>query len=138
MRSLAETENVRQRMRKQVEDTKLFGIQGFCKDLLEVADILNTATVSVPRDQLSTNSHLSSLFEGLLMTQGHLKKVFGKHGLYQISPSNGEKFDPNIHEALFQVPTTENEPDTVAIVEKIGYALHGRTVRPALVGVFKV
>ena len=137
MRSLAETENVRQRMRKQVDDAKLYGIQGFCKDLLEVADILQTATVSVPQEELSSNPHLKDLFDGLTMTETQLQKVFGKHGLVQITPSEGEKFDPNMHEALFQVPTADKEGDTVAVVQKIGYKLHDRTLRPAMVGVFK-
>ncbi|XP_076439487.1 grpE protein homolog 1, mitochondrial-like [Babylonia areolata] len=137
MRSLAETENVRQRMKKQVDEAKLYGIQGFCKDMLEVADILNTATHSVPQDQLSSSPHLKNLFEGLTMTETQLQKVFGKFGLVKVSPAEGEKFDPNIHEALFQVPTTDKEGGTVAVVQKIGYKLHDRTLRPALVGVFK-
>ena len=75
MRSLAETENVRNRMKKQVDDAKLYGIQGFCKDLLEVADILKTATLSVPQEQLSSNAPLKDLFDGLSMTQAQLQKV---------------------------------------------------------------
>lgn len=137
MRSLAETENVRNRMKKQVDDAKLYGIQGFCKDLLEVADILKTATLSVPQEQLSSNAPLKDLFDGLSMTQAQLQKVFGKHGLVQIAPAEGDKFDPNIHEALFQVPTSDKEEETIAVVQKIGYKLHDRTLRPALVGVFK-
>jgi len=137
MRSLAETENVRNRMKKQVDDAKLYGIQGFCKDLLEVADILKTATLSVPQEQLSSNAPLKDLFDGLTMTQAQLQKVFGKHGLVQIAPAEGDKFDPNIHEALFQVPTSDKEEETIAVVQKIGYKLHDRTLRPALVGVFK-
>ena len=137
MRSLAETENVRNRMKKQVDDAKLYGIQGFCKDLLEVADILKTATLSVPQEQLSSNAPLKDLFDGLTMTQAQLQKLFGKHGLVQIAPAEGDKFDPNIHEALFQVPTSDKEEETIAVVQKIGYKLHDRTLRPALVGVFK-
>lgn len=74
------------------------------------------------------------------MTESQLMKVFNKHGLESISPSLGDKFDPNFHEALFQVPVQAAEaqvPDTIAIVQKIGYKLHNRTLRPALVGVFK-
>jgi molecular chaperone GrpE len=137
IRSLAETENVRQRLMKQVNDAKLYGIQGFCKDLLEVADILQTATATVPQDKLPVNPHLKDLFEGLTMTDTQLQKVFSKHGLHPIQPAEGEKFDPNIHEALFQVPAPGKEEQTVAVVQKIGYKLHERTLRPALVGVFK-
>jgi len=135
---LAETENVRQRLNKQIEDAKLFGIQGFCKDLLEVADILNRATNSVPEEVMNESPHLKSLFEGLTMTESQLQRVFTRYGLTQISPEEGEVFDPNIHEALFQAPQIEGrEPGTVAKVTKIGYRLHSRTLRPALVGVYK-
>lgn len=74
-RSLAETENVRRRLTKQKEDAKLFGIQGFCKDLLNVADILQRATESVPADEVNSNAHLKNLFQGLTMTEGELKSV---------------------------------------------------------------
>lgn len=141
MRSLAEAENLRRRMTKQVEDAKLFGIQGFCKDLLEVSDILNTAISTVPKTELKdSNPHLINLYQGLNMTESQLIKVFNKHGLESIAPKEGEKFDPNFHEALFQVPIQSKETqaaDTVAVVQKIGYKLHSRTLRPALVGVFK-
>jgi len=142
-RSIAETENVRQRMLKQVQEAKLFGIQGFCKDLLEVADVLGKATDSIPADLLSGNGNdaavdaLRRLHEGLQLTETQLCAVFGRHGLVKIDPAFGEKFDPNFHEALFQQPITEGEsPGTVAIVSKVGYKLHERTLRPALVGVF--
>lgn len=74
-RSLADTENMRKRLTKQIEDAKLFGIQGFCKDLLSVSDILQQATECVPADQVKSNSHLKNLFEGLTMTEAELQKV---------------------------------------------------------------
>ena len=138
MRSLAETENVRTRMKKQIDEAKIFGIQGFCKDLLEVADILNKATESTPQEELQKNQHLKDLFEGLNMTNTQLLKVFSRHGLEKIQPAEGEKFDPFFHEALFEVPTPSGkEGGTVAIIQKTGFKLHDRTLRPALVGVFK-
>ena len=116
----------------------MFGIQGFCKDLLEVADILNKATTSVPEEVKNENPHLKNLYEGLTMTESQLQKVFTRHGLTQISPEEGEPFDPNIHEALFQAPQIEGrDPGTIAKVTKKGYRLHSRTLRPALVGVYK-
>ena len=136
MRALAETENVRQRMTKQVEEAKLFGIQGFSRDILEVADILEKATGSVPKTELENNSnrHLSSLFQGLKMTEAQLQKAFSKNGLKKINPI-GEIFDPAFHEALFEVPG--EKPGTIAVVSTVGYILHGRTIRPARVGVVK-
>ncbi|XP_039088047.1 grpE protein homolog 1, mitochondrial [Hyaena hyaena] len=136
-RALADTENLRQRSQKLVEEAKLYGIQGFCKDLLEVADILEKATQSVPKEEVrDDNPHLKSLYEGLVMTELQIQKVFTKHGLLRLDPV-GAKFDPYEHEALFHTPVEGKEPGTVALVSKVGYKLHGRTLRPALVGVVK-
>lgn len=82
------------------------------------------------------NPHLKNLYHGLLMTEMQIQKVFTKHGLIKLSPE-GQKFDPYEHEALFHAPVEGKEPGTVAIVTKVGYKLHGRTLRPALVGVAK-
>ncbi|XP_004617532.2 grpE protein homolog 1, mitochondrial [Sorex araneus] len=136
-RALADTENLRQRSQKLVEEAKLYGIQAFCKDLLEVADILEKATQSVPQEEIrEDNPHLKSLYEGLQMTEVQIQKVFAKHGLLRLDPA-GAKFDPYEHEALFHTPVEGREPGTVALVSKVGYKLHGRTLRPALVGVVK-
>jgi len=136
-RALADSENLRVRLMKQIDDAKLFGIQGFCKDMLDVADILGKATESVPKDELTErNPHLKSLYEGLSMTESQLHKVFKKHGLVSLNPLD-EKFDPNQHEALFQQEVEGKAPGTVVVVSKIGYKLHERIVRPALVGVAK-
>nr|XP_004396241.2 PREDICTED: grpE protein homolog 1, mitochondrial [Odobenus rosmarus divergens] len=136
-RALADTENLRQRSQKLVEEAKLYGIQGFCKDLLEVADILEKATQSVPKEEVKDdNPHLKNLYEGLVMTEVQIQKVFTKHGLLRLNPV-GARFDPYEHEALFHTPVEGKEPGTVALVSKVGYKLHGRTLRPALVGVVK-
>merc|ERR1712037_554250 len=133
-RSLADFENLRNRMNKQVSDAKIFGIQGFCKDLLEVADVLNKAVTAVPSEALQESQYLKDMHQGLQLTESQLLKVFGKHGLVQENPV-GEKFDPNKHDALFQIPTPDKEPNTVLDVQKVGYILQGRTIRPAAVGV---
>ena len=126
-------------MKKQIDDAKVYGIQGFCKDLLEVSDILDRATESVPKEQLTKeNQHLVSLFEGLSMTSAQMQKVFNKNGLSKIECKEGDVFDPNIHDALFQIPTKDKEADsTVANIQTTGYHLHSRTLRPVAVGVFK-
>ena len=123
-------------MTKQVEDARLFGIQRFSKDILEVADILEKAMESVPKTELESkkNPSLESLFQGLQMTDTQLQKVFEKNGLKKINPV-GKVFDPNFHDALFEVPG--NKPGTVAVVSSFGYVLQGRTIRPAKVGVVK-
>lgn len=106
---------------------------------LQVADILGKATEATPKDQLTKdNPHLVALYDGLKMTDAQLHKVFTKNGLSVIDPPEGEKFDPFFHEALFQQPLGEGKsPGTIAVVTKIGYKLHSRTIRPALVGVYK-
>ena len=128
-RSIAESDNMRKRLTKQIEEAKIFGIQGFGKDLLEVADVLDKAVGM--KDQSADDLH-----QGLQMTQAQLNQVFKRHGLEPINPID-EKFDPNKHEALFQVPVPDKDVNTVIDVQKVGYSLHGRTIRPALVGVSK-
>ncbi|XP_073997370.1 grpE protein homolog, mitochondrial Roe1 [Rhodnius prolixus] len=136
-RALADSDNMRKRLMKQIEEAKIYGIQSFCKDLLEVADVLGKATECVPKEEVKdSNPHLKNLFEGLTMTESELHKVFKRHGLVQLNPLN-EKFDPNMHEALFQQEVEGKAPGTVVVVSKIGYKLHDRVVRPALVGVAK-
>uniref|UniRef100_A0A8C6MK49 GrpE protein homolog 1, mitochondrial n=1 Tax=Nothobranchius furzeri TaxID=105023 RepID=A0A8C6MK49_NOTFU len=122
-RALPDTKNLRTWSQRMVEDAKLYGIQSFCKDLLEVADILEKAMES-------------NLFDGLVMTEVQVQKVFNDHGLVRLSPE-GQKFDPYEHEAFFNAPIEDKEPGTFDIVTKVGYKLHGRTLRPVLVGVAK-
>ncbi|VEN46633.1 unnamed protein product [Callosobruchus maculatus] len=136
-RALAENENMRSRLTKQISEAKVFGIQSFCKDLVDVADVLNRATETVPKEEISDkNPHLKSLYEGLMMTEAQLQSVFKRHGLEQVNPLD-EKFNPNYHEALFQQDVRGKEPGTVVTVSKVGYKLHDRVIRPALVGVAK-
>lgn len=137
LRALAETENVRKRMSRLAEEAQSFGIQTFAKDILEVADYLDKALQSVPNAELEQgkNKHLSALYEGLKMTEGRMQKVFAKNGLKKIHPAAGEVFDPNLHEAMMEVDG--KTPGTVAVVASSGYALNGRTVRPAKVGVVR-
>lgn len=137
VRSLAEMENVRERAKHQVQDAKDFGIQKFAKDMLEIADVLQLALDNVPEEAKSSgdNPALHDLYEGLLTTNKLLHHIFERHNLHVINP-HGEKFDPNHHDALFEVPASENqESGTVGVVTKVGYSLNGRTIRPASVGV---
>lgn len=135
-RALADGENMRKRLIKQIDEAKIFGIQSFCKDLIDVADVLGHATQAVPKDKLKGNVDLRNLYEGLNLTRASLLQVFKRHGLETLDPIN-EKFDPNLHEALFQTEDDTVEADTVIQVTKLGYKLHKRCIRPALVGVSK-
>lgn len=134
---MADGENMRVRLTKQISDAKIFGIQSFCKDMLDVSDILEQATQSVPKEEINDkNPHLKNLYEGLTMTKAQLHQVFKRNGLEQVNPLN-EKFNPNYHEALFQQDVPNKEPNTVIIVSKVGYKLNERCIRPAVVGVSK-
>lgn len=132
-------ENVRQRMFKQIEEARSFGIQSFSKDLLEVADVLKMAIDNASKarevDGTDINKMLTNLVEGLELTEAQLIGVFKRHGLKQVSPMVGEEFDPNIHEALFQV--AGGKSGHVAKLSQTGYTLNGRIIRAAKVGVFK-
>jgi len=138
-RALAEAENTRIRFTKLVNDAKIFGIQGFCKDLLEVADILDLALTNTPK-QTSTDltiltKDFNNLRHGLVMTEERMQKIFAKNGLLQIKPNEGEKFDPNFHDALFQAKIPDKTSGTIIQVMKIGYRLQDRVIRAAQVGV---
>jgi len=113
----------------------MFGIQGFCKDLLGVCDVLRLASENISKDQLG-DATIKAMYDGLVLTEAQLLKVLEGHGVTVISPE-GEKFDPNFHEALFQQPVQDKEPGTVFAVTKLGYKLHQRVLRPAMVGVVK-
>jgi len=138
-RALAETENTRIRFNKMVNDAKVFGIQGFCKDLLEVADILQLALANTPKqpstDLQTLTRDFNSLYQGLVLTEERMQKIFSKNGLVQIQPKDGDKFDPNFHDALFQAKIPDKQSGTVMQVMKNGYRLHDRVIRAAQVGV---
>ncbi|KAK4310006.1 hypothetical protein Pmani_018384 [Petrolisthes manimaculis] len=138
-RTLADRENVRNRLEKQIIDAKQFGIQGFCKDLLEVSDVFRKAIESVPNDKINeSNRDLKNLYEGVAMTETQLLTVFRRHGLEQVVPKEGDKFDPSLQEAMFELPPNDNNaPGTVAHIIRKGWTLHSRCIRSAQVGVVK-
>ena len=138
-RALAETENTRIRFNKLVADAKIFGIQSFCKDLLEVDDILNLAIANTPKEASADANTLKkdyrNLYQGLVMTEERMEKIFAKNGLHKIQPNEGDKFDPNFHDALFQTKIPERASGTIIQVMKTGYRLQDRVIRAAQVGV---
>ncbi|KAL2913009.1 GrpE, mitochondrial [Polyrhizophydium stewartii] len=138
-RALADAENLRQRTRKEIEDKQTFAIQKFAKELLNTADILAMALDAVPeaeRAGASSNAHLKNLYTGVSMTRAELLKTFKQFGVEAYNPIN-EKFDHNLHQALFQAPMPGKEPGTVFQVTKVGYKIHDRVLRPAQVGVVR-
>ncbi|PVZ96897.1 hypothetical protein BB558_007176 [Smittium angustum] len=144
LRALAETENVRQRYKTEVESTKKLAIRGFSKDLIDTVDILTIALKNVPAEiKIVENSHedhkkavkaIEDLSLGVEMTLKNLIKTLERHGVKEFNP-HGKKFDPNTCQALFQVPMPGMEPGHVFVVEKKGYMIHDYVLRPAEVGV---
>jgi len=136
LRALAEADNARRRAAIDVENARKFGMAKFAKSLLDVADNLGRAADSVPEDMRSSEEQpvLKGLYEGVVMTEKTLIKTFEDHGMKRVWPID-EKFDPNIHEALFETPDPSKEPGTVAHVASAGFILHDRVIRAAGVGV---
>ncbi|KAD6453987.1 hypothetical protein R6Q59_015771 [Mikania micrantha] len=143
LRTYADMENIMDRTKREAENSKKFAIQNFAKSLLDVADNLDRASsvvkesfakIDASKDTTGAVPLLKTLLEGVEMTEKQLAEVFKKFGVEKYDPIN-EEFNPNRHNAVFQVPDDTKTPDTVAVVLKAGYTLHDRIIRPAEVGV---
>lgn len=132
LRAMAEAENTRRRAEKDRQDTAKFSVSSFARDLLSVADNLRRALDSVPADQRAGNK----IYEGVEATERELLRAFEKNSITKIEPL-GQKFDPNLHEVIFEIPSADKEPGTVMQVVQPGYLIHERLLRPARVGVAK-
>ncbi|MDJ0947186.1 MAG: nucleotide exchange factor GrpE [Kiloniellales bacterium] len=136
LRSLAEVENVRRRAQREREDGARYAVKPLAEDLLAVRDNLRRAIESVSAEAAEAEPQLKALLEGVVMTEKSLSEAFARHNVEIIDPL-GEKFDPNVHEAMFEVPDSSQPAGTVAQVIEVGYKLHDRLLRAARVGVFK-
>ncbi|KAJ3351260.1 Mitochondrial matrix cochaperone [Allomyces javanicus] len=134
-RTLADLENMRERTKRDVEHAHQFAVQKFAKDLLSISDVLALALDSVKAEALEANADLKNLHEGLTLTSNELHKTFHRHGVQRIDAVEGDKFDHNLHQAIFQAPVPGREPGTILQVAKSGYTLNGRVLRPTHVGV---
>jgi molecular chaperone GrpE len=137
LRSLAEMENLRRRTEREVADAKTYGVANFARDMLVVADNLRRALDHLPAEMReSADAAAKSLVEGVEVTERDFLSRLTRHGVKKIEPQ-GERFDPNLHEALFEV-SDENVPaGTVVQVIESGYTIGDRVLRPAKVGVSK-
>ena len=139
LRSLAEQENTRRIAKRDVSNSKSFAISSFAKSLLDTSDNLSRALDAVPEELRHDHDNhpvLANLYEGIVMTDEGLTKAYTKNGLVKFGVK-GDKFDPNIHEALFEYPDPEGEAGNIGQVMKVGFMLNDRVVRPAEVGVVK-
>lgn len=136
LRALAEAENTRRRTEREMDDTRRFAIGTFARDLLPVADNLRRALDSVATEAHRENDALKALLTGVEATERQLLSALERGGVKPIE-ALGKPFDPNLHQVMFEVDSPDHAPGTILQVLQIGYALHERLLRPALVGTAK-
>lgn len=131
----AETQNVRRRMEKDVQDARNYAATGFARDILSVADNLGRALDAIPAEQRE-DEKLKGFIAGIEATQRELGKVFAQNGITRIA-AKGMPLDPNQHQAMIEIPTPDAEPGTIVQEMQAGYMIKDRLLRPAMVGVAK-
>jgi molecular chaperone GrpE len=131
----ADTQNVRRRMEKDIQDARAYAATGFARDILSVADNLGRAIDSIPQE-LRDDDKFKGLVAGIEATQREIDKVFGQHGVTRIA-SMGLPLDPNQHQAMMEIPSADAEPGTIVQEMQAGYMIKDRLLRPAMVGVAK-
>lgn len=136
LRVAAEMENLRKRTQRDVQDARTYAVTNFARDMLSVSDNLRRAIDAIPADAVESDTNLKSLAEGVEITERSLLQALERHGVTKLEPE-GEKFDPNFHQAMFEVSNPELPNNTVVQVVQAGYAIADRVLRPAMVGVSK-
>jgi molecular chaperone GrpE len=137
LRLAAEMENLRKRTEREKAEATLYAATNFARDLLNVSDNLGRALQAVSIEERERAGEIErNLIGGVEATERELQNVFQRHGIRKIE-AVGAKFDPNFHQAMFEVPTSEKPPGTVMQELQSGYAVGERCLRPALVGVSK-
>jgi molecular chaperone GrpE len=131
LRIAAEAENTRRRAERESNDARAYAIQKFARDLLGVADNLQRALQHAPRED--ADPAVKNLVVGLDMTEKELVQAFERNGLKRVDPARGDKFDPNLHQAMMEQPADDVAGGAVLQVMQMGYELMGRIVRPAMV-----
>jgi molecular chaperone GrpE len=137
LRTLAEMENLRRRTEREVADARSYGVSNFARDILAVADSMERALKALDdeiRDK--ADAGVKALLDGVEITERELIKVMEKHGVRKIEPM-GQKFDPNMHQAMYEIPDPSVPAGTVVQIMQPGYTIGERVLRPALVGVSK-
>ena len=137
LRLAAEMDNLRRRTDRDVKDAKSYAVSGFARDMLAVSDNLRRALDAVPADQRTgADATLTTLLEGVEMTERAMLSALERHGVKKID-AEGEKFDPNFHQAMFEIPNPAVPNNTVVQVVQAGFTIGDRVLRPAMVGVAK-
>ncbi|WP_268906683.1 nucleotide exchange factor GrpE [Ciceribacter naphthalenivorans] len=137
LRLAAEMDNLRRRTERELKDAKTYAVTGFARDMLSVSDNLRRALEALPDEARgAADAGLSALIEGVEMTERGMLSTLERHGVRKID-AEGQKFDPNFHQAMFEIPNSEVPNNTVVQVVQAGYAIGDRVLRPAMVGVAK-
>lgn len=136
LRTLADNENLRRRTERELTAAKKYGAMGFARDLMASVDNLDKAIDLIPENKDELDETVKNILIGVEMTGREIASVLERHNISKISP-DGEKFDYNLHQAMFEVPSDDVEPGIVMQVVQSGYQLHDRLLRPAMVGVSK-
>jgi molecular chaperone GrpE len=136
LRALAESENQRRRAQREREDAQKYAAANFAKEMLDVADNLRRALASIDAATIQ-DDRAKALVEGVAATERALFAAFERHGMTRIEPQLGERFDANLHEAMFEVPNTGHPAGSIVQVLQTGYRMHDRLLRAAMVGVAK-
>ncbi len=137
LRLAADMENLRKRMEREKAEATLYAASNFARDLLGVADSLSRTLAAVPPDERNIIDDIMKKFlDGIEMTERELLNVFLRHNIRRVE-TIGQKFDPNYHQAMFEVPTSERPPGIIMQEVQSGYAVGERCLRPALVGIAK-
>lgn len=132
MRALADAENARKRSERDRREAEQYGGSRLSRDLLPVFDNMKRAIEAVPEEARGSNK---ALIEGIELTMRELLSVFAKHGIEPIAPEVGDKFDPQLHQAMFEAPLPDTKAGDIIQVAAVGFTLHDRLLRPAQVGV---
>ncbi len=136
LRAMADTENMRRRGEREAANVRKYGHTPFARDLVGAIDNLARAVDSAPDNLEILDETIKSLITGIQLSWTELQSVIEKHGIKRVEPL-GEKFDYNLHQAMFEVPTLDQPSGVVLEVVQHGYVLHDRLLRPAMVGVSK-
>lgn len=137
LRAAAEMENLRRRTARDVHEARTYAIAAFARDMLSVSDNLRRALDAIPAEaRASGDAGYSALIEGVEMTERAMLAALERHGVKKLDPQ-GDRFDPNFHQAMFEVQNADVPSNTVVQVVQTGYVIGDRVLRPAMVGVAK-
>ncbi|MBL0935051.1 MAG: nucleotide exchange factor GrpE [Rhizobiaceae bacterium] len=137
LRLAAEMENLRRRTQREVADAKSYAVANFARDMLSVSDNMRRALDAIPAEaKASDDAGFKSLIDGVEMTERDMLGALERHGVKRLAPE-GERFDPNFHQAMFEIPNPDVPNNTVLQVVQTGYVIGERVLRPAMVGVSK-